>query len=136
MALEVRVQNEITAYQPKVMWGMSWRQLAAAGVALPVIGGVYAWLWVAGQSDIGMWVVALLSVPIALYGWVRPKGLPFEAYARYVLAGTLLEKQRVFFESTPVFAVDRGVTTNGNNGTNKHRASKKAGGRAERRHRF
>ena len=83
MALEIKVYREITAFQSKVMLGMSWRQLACAALGLLVVGGTYgACMW-AGQENLGSWLAALLTMPFVAVGWIRPKGLPFERYARY-----------------------------------------------------
>lgn len=128
MSLEVRVHKEINAYQPKVMWGMSWRQLATAGVGIPVVGGVYAGFWFADLTTVGEWVTVLLTVPFVLFGWVRPKGLPFEVYARYVIGAVLLERQLVFFESTPVVDSDLEVIS----GVGKRGQASSQGGREER----
>ncbi|OLO58634.1 hypothetical protein BKH23_12810 [Actinomyces oris] len=83
MALEIKVYREITAYQAKVMMGMSWRQMACSAIGIIVVGGTYALCFWAGQSDLGSWMAALLTMPFVAVGWVRPKGLPFEKYARY-----------------------------------------------------
>ena len=83
MALEVPVFGEITKYQPKVLFGLSWRQLAVVGVAIPVLGGLYAALYMAGLDDLGVVVVCLLAIPAALIGWVRPMGVKFEKYVGY-----------------------------------------------------
>ncbi|MFY9263330.1 MAG: PrgI family protein [Arcanobacterium sp.] len=84
MALEVKVYREVTRFQPKVMFGMSWRQLAVTGVALPILVGVYAVCYMAGWEDLGAYLVALLAVPAVALGWVRPMGVPFEKYFGYI----------------------------------------------------
>ncbi|WP_139738729.1 PrgI family protein [Actinomyces wuliandei] len=84
MALEIKVYREITSHQSKPMLGMTWRQMACAAVGLPVVGGLYALCLWAGQTTLGSWVAVLLTMPFVAVGWVRPKGLAFEQYARYV----------------------------------------------------
>jgi hypothetical protein len=84
MALEIKVYREITAYQSKVMLGMSWRQLACAASGLVVVSSVYAACYLIGQESLGSWLTALLTMPFVAVGWIRPKGLPFERYAGYV----------------------------------------------------
>lgn len=108
MALEVRVYREVTAYQAKVVMGMSWRQLACAAVALVVLGPIYAaGLWM-GHEDAATWVIAVLAMPIGAVGWVRPKGLPFEKYAAYVWAHKM-RPQRLEYAQAPVWSVDRAM---------------------------
>lgn len=86
MALEVKVFREITDYQAKVIFGLSWRQAGSMLVAIPVLGGVYALFYLGGLQDLGVVVVTLLAVPVAGFGWVRPMGIPFEKYIKYFWA--------------------------------------------------
>lgn len=88
MSLEIQSYREITAYNAKVMLGMSWRQLGIVAIAMPIIFGIYMGFWWIGQDNLGTWVVAVLAIPVGLLGWVRPKGLPFEKFARYVFSHT------------------------------------------------
>ncbi|MEW6872491.1 PrgI family protein [Trueperella pyogenes] len=83
MALEVQVFGEINRYQPKVIFGLSWRQAGVALVALPVIGSLYAACYVAGLEDLGVVLVVLGAIPAIAVGWVRPMGIKFEQYVGY-----------------------------------------------------
>ena len=74
MALEIKVYREITAYQSKVMFGMSWRQLACAASGLVVVSSVYAAFYLIGQKSLGSWLTVLLTMPFVAVGWIRPKG--------------------------------------------------------------
>lgn len=106
MAQEMKVYAEITAYQAKVMMGMSWRQLLCAGLALLLGGGVFALTWLLGLKDLTAFATFLVALPFGLMGWVRPRGLPFEEYAAFVLrhkTGT----QRRLYGQQPVWRVDR-----------------------------
>lgn len=115
------------SYQPKVMWGLSWRQMATVGIGVPVVGAVYGLGWVLGSPSIGEWLVVLVTIPFVLYGWVRPKGLAFEVYAAYVLAAMLVDKQLVMYVSTPVFAADMGVFENAGSRSPRSTAVEKSG---------
>lgn len=75
VALEVRVPREVTAYQPRVLFGMSWRQLGVAAVAAPLIATSFAVCYLAGYENLGVVIVTLLSVPAVALGWVRPMGV-------------------------------------------------------------
>ncbi len=87
MTLEIRVYKEITAAEPKVMWGMSWRQLAAATMMGCLSAGIWLLFWkMLGLPDLGQYVVFLADLPIAAWGWLRPKGLKPETYLKYVIA--------------------------------------------------
>lgn len=110
MALEIKVYREITAYQSKVMLGMSWRQMACVAVGLIVVGGTYALCLWSGQEDLGSWIAALLTMPFVAIGWVRPKGLPFERYARYFWLYKWEPQCRVYGQDatlTPEIAAER-----------------------------
>lgn len=94
MALEVQVYKDVRAYEAKVMFGMSWRQLAAASVAVVVGGGVYAAASIAMHANGASWSSATntalyllfpILIPIAAWGWWRPKGLKPEQYIGYVI---------------------------------------------------
>lgn len=85
MALEIRVHKDFMQYQSKVMWGMTWRQIALVGaVGIPAFGLYALCVWL-GAPDVGQWILIVVAVPVVLFGWIRPKGLMFEQYARYVL---------------------------------------------------
>lgn len=99
MALEVKVFREITDYQAKVIFGLSWRQAGTLLVAIPVLGGVYAGFFLAGLQDLGVVVVSVVMVPAAAFGWVRPMGIPFEKYVGYFWA---FRQGRKFFTFSKV----------------------------------
>ena len=86
MALEIRVYREITDAEPKVMWGMGWRQIAASAAMLALGGAMWfvfrRWL---GLPEAGQWAVFAACLPPAVWGWWRPKGLKPEVWLRYVL---------------------------------------------------
>ncbi|MGO1400958.1 MAG: PrgI family protein [Flaviflexus sp.] len=100
MALEVKVYREVTQYQPKVLFGMSWRQFGIAALGLPVLAAIYAGFYLLGLDDLGVLVVCLLGVPAAALGWWRPMGVPFEKYWGYMWAFRQGRK-RYLYRQTP-----------------------------------
>lgn len=105
MALEMKVFKEIAAYEPKPMFGMTWRQLAALAVMVILGGGVFAlvtFLMVSGGSDVqdgtsvAMWVVWPVILPAAFYGWWRPKGLMPEKFLSFAVREFLMQKEVVY----------------------------------------
>lgn len=105
MALEMKVFKEIAAYEPKPMFGMTWRQLAAMAVMVILGGGVFAlvtFLMVTSGSDIqdgtsvAMWVVWPVILPAAFYGWWRPKGLMPEKFLSFAVREFLMQKEVVY----------------------------------------
>ena len=128
MALEIKVYREITAYQSKVMLGMSWRQMACAALGLVIVGGTYgACIW-AGQGDLGSWLAALLTMPFVAFGWIRPKGLPFERYARYLWRYKWEPQRRLYAQDSrlsPEIEVERSANAIRNQKKQKRSAVRK-----------
>ncbi|QJC22516.1 PrgI family protein [Arcanobacterium phocisimile] len=111
MALEVRVPREVTAYQPRVLFGMSWRQLGVAALAAPLIAGSFAVCYLAGYENLGVVIVTLLSVPAVALGWVRPMGVPFEKYFSY--AWDWRQGKKVFVFEQDLMEEENGRQKNG-----------------------
>lgn len=83
--LQMRVYKEIANVEAKVMWGLGWRQLAAAACMLVLGGGEAALSWSLGLTDLGSYLLFVVCLPFALWGWWRPKGLKPERYLGYML---------------------------------------------------
>jgi hypothetical protein len=105
MALEMKVPKEITAYEAKPMFGLSWRRLGSLVFMVVVGGGVFAAIAFAiaipqGQTkaaweqatNVAMCAMFAIDLPAAWWGWFRPMGLKPEVHARYVLRFRLLER--------------------------------------------
>lgn len=94
MALEMKVYREVQAYEAKVMFGRSWRQLGALALGVPLATAGFATIAFALHStgstwenatNLAMWVIFPVLIPVAAWGWWRPKGLKPERYIRYVI---------------------------------------------------
>ena len=87
MALQMPVYRELKTIESKVFMGMSWCKLAAAAALAVVCGGGYLGLWLVLKVDpnAAMYAIFVPGVPIAAWGWWRPKGLVPEKYLVYVL---------------------------------------------------
>lgn len=103
--MEAKVYQEITQFQAKVLLGMSWRQVACAVAALTLGGAAYAAFWTAGMQDLGQYVACLIALPFGAIGWLRPKGLKFEEYARWVWHHQW-DKQRRVYGQQPRYEVE------------------------------
>ena len=55
--LQMRVYKEIANVEAKVMWGLGWRQLAAAACMLVLGGGEAALFWSLGLTDLGSYLL-------------------------------------------------------------------------------
>lgn len=101
MALEMKVYREVRAYEAHVMFGLSWRQLGALAVGIPLAGGVFAAIAYAlhqcgatweEATDVAMWVIFPILIPVAAWGWWRPKGLKPEKFFGYLIRHYLTGK--------------------------------------------
>lgn len=101
MALEMKVYKEIAAYEPKPMFGRSWRQIAALAFMVIIGGGLFAGLTFglmgAGQTleqatNYAMYAMFPVLVPAAAWGWWRPMGLKPEQYLGFFLRHHLMRK--------------------------------------------
>lgn len=85
--LQMPVYREVSTVEPKVFFGMTWRQCLAAGLMTTLGIPLYLLLWLklgipSGQAN---WAVMPIALPLAAYGWWRPKGLKPEKYLVYVI---------------------------------------------------
>lgn len=86
MALEMRVYDELTAVDPKILAGMTTRQLVAVAVLVVVEGGALAVLWLTGHRAWMQPVMVVIVIPVAVWGWIKPFGLRAEVYLRHIRA--------------------------------------------------
>lgn len=86
--LQMHVYRELNTLEPKVLWGLSWRQILASVLLAVFGGGTWAILYFLNLSDLGTYVAFAVCVPIAAFGWWRPQGLKPEKYFKYVFRHT------------------------------------------------
>lgn len=98
MALEVRVYDEVTDVDPKVMWGLTFRQLIAV-VVMVAVSALVAWQVVSvGSVEDAPAAIAATCFPVVLWAWTRPAGLRLERWLPHVL--------RAMFSSPKLLYVD------------------------------
>ena len=94
--LEVKIPAEIQEYKSKVVAGLSLRQLIAIGgaivVSVPV--GVYGYGKI--SNDLLLWLVILIVVPFAGYGFLHFKGMVFEEFVKVMFNHYFLPQKRVY----------------------------------------
>lgn len=132
MALEVQVYKDVRAYEAKIMFGMSWRQLGAAAAALVLGGGIYAAVTLAlhgaGQSwnsatTWAMYAMFPVLIPLAAWGWWRPKGLKPEKYIGYVI--NYYATRKVVLYGDEYRGLDEGGAERGPSGKERRQIKKK-----------
>ena len=106
MALEIRVYDEVTDVDPKVMWGMTFRQLIAVATSVVLIAGATTWLVVTGRSEQVANVSALIGLPLAASAWFKPMGLHLEVWLPHALK-VLAAPRRLLYVNEPVWGEDQ-----------------------------
>lgn len=147
MALEMKVYREVRAYEAHVMFGLSWRQLAAMTVGIPLAGGVFAAISYAlhqggatweEATNVAMWVIFPILIPVAAWGWWRPKGLKPEQFfgylIRYYLTGKVLRYDDTYRPANARTGKDQPVPEPGAPAQQARRARRAARRQAHKRH--
>ena len=99
--IEVKIQAEIQEYKSKLVAGLSVRQIIAIGgaLALGVPVGVFGYGRI--SNDILPWIIIMIVVPFAGYGFMNFKGMPFELFIKVMFSFNFLPQRRVY-EDTDV----------------------------------
>ena len=99
--IEVKIPAEIKAYKSKLVAGLSVRQILAIGGALTVCVplGVFGYGHI--ESDTLTWMIILIVVPFAGWGFMTFKDMKFEEFMKAFLAFNFLPQRRVY-EDTDV----------------------------------
>lgn len=94
--LEVKIPSEIQEYKSKVIAGLSLRQLIAIGgaIAVGVPVGVYGYGKI--SNDLLLWLVIMIVVPFAGYGFLHFKGMMFEEFVKVMFRYYFLPQKRVY----------------------------------------
>ena len=106
MALDIRLYDEVTDVDPKVMWGMTFRQLIAVAASVVLIAGATTWLVVTGRAEQVANVSALIGLPLAAWAWFKPMGLRLEVWLPHALK-VLAAPRRLLYVNEPVWGEDQ-----------------------------
>ena len=93
--LEVKIPADIQEYKSKLIAGLSVRQVIAIGGALVTAVPIGAFCYGKISPDILLWVIILVVVPFAGYGFMNFKGMPFEQFVKVLWSFYLLPQIRV-----------------------------------------
>lgn len=97
--IEVKIPADIQEYKSKLIAGLSVRQIIAIGGALVTAVPVGVFGYGKLSPDILLWLIILLVVPFAGFGFVNFKGMPFEQFVQ-VLWRFFFEPQKRVYEDT------------------------------------
>lgn len=103
--IEVKIPAEIQEYKSKLIAGLSVRQVIAIGGALAV--GVPVGVLGYGHisNDVLPWIIILLVVPFAGWGFMRVHEMLFEDFVKALFSHYFLPQKRVY-EDTDVNLFD------------------------------
>jgi hypothetical protein len=98
--LETETPADLLHYEPPTTIGATKRQLACIGGAVVLGLAVYTplLLFTSIPPSILGWVLILIALPFATFGWVRPYGLHFEEYLKLLYCHT--------YQNPPLSAVN------------------------------
>ena len=82
----VPIHKDVTTYEERIFGGVTGRQVLCFGIAgaLALVIGLVVTQVLHLPVDIAFYPIAIVCVPIALMGVVRPKGMAPEVYLRLV----------------------------------------------------
>ncbi len=86
MAIEVSVRKEIKNYQEKLIFGLSLRQAACAGIAIVVsvlVGVLNYFILHISIDDLGL-LLMILIIPILALGWFKKENMTLEKHLKIV----------------------------------------------------
>ena len=88
--IEIKIPKEVTKFEPKLIGPFTVRQSIVLVIIVPIISVIYMQL----SKQLDSTICAYFCVPIAgigaLFGWVKPYGLPFEKYLSSVFVSSVL----------------------------------------------
>ena len=88
--IEIKIPKEVTKYEAKLVGPFTVRQSMVLLIVVPIISLIYVNL----SKELNSTVCLYLCIPIggigALFGWVKPYGLPFEKYLKSVFINSIL----------------------------------------------
>lgn len=94
--IEKKLPAEISDYKSKLIFGLSTRQFIAIAGAL-IVGvpvGVFGRKFL--SEDMLMWIVMLIVVPFAGWGFFTFKGMRFEEFMKAFISMNFLPQRRVY----------------------------------------
>lgn len=99
----VRIPNEIRAYKEKLAFGLTLRRLIASILALGICVPLYMYGRKFLSTDTVSWLVIIVAIPIAGFGFVKVNGMSFEKFVVAIIKTMLIYPQRRTFKSVNFF---------------------------------
>lgn len=84
MAIEIRINKDVGSYQAKFIGPFTMRQTICIVAAAPVCWGIYFGLSPILTTEVAGFLVFIPATIAALFGWVKPFGMPMERFLKSV----------------------------------------------------
>lgn len=95
--IEIKIPKEVTKYEAKLVGPFTARQCVALLIFVPMIAFCYINLSKVMNSTAALYICAPIGGLGALFGWIKPYGLPFEKYLKSMFISSFLApKVRVY----------------------------------------
>lgn len=88
--IEIKVPKEITKYETKLIGPFTSRQVVVLLICVPIVAFCYITVSSYVDSSIAGYICLPFGAIGALFGWVKPYGLPFEKYLKSVFVSSFL----------------------------------------------
>lgn len=97
--IEVKIPQEITQYDAKIVGPFSGRQALFGGCAVGIGYLIYNQFHTILTREQLVSIIFFISVPFGLLGWARPYGMRFEKFFFSVLLHSMLHSSKRYFRS-------------------------------------
>ena len=98
MSIYVSIQKEIKDYEPKIMLGLSYRNLIYGTPALVIGLGGFTLASFCMDSQIASVVPIVLAAPFFACGFLDKEGMPYDKYLRLYISHKI-RKQKLVYEN-------------------------------------
>ena len=96
--MEIKINNEIRAYQESIFMGLSLRQFIFAVLAVGVAIGVYFGLRNVLGTETVSWLCVVAAFPFAILGFVKYHGMTAEQFLVVWFRDAILEPRVLILE--------------------------------------
>lgn len=88
--IEIRITKEIQEFEPKVIWGLTLRQLILVGAGAPVVYWIITTLSPIFTMDVAVFFCAPIAIVAYAFGWAKPYGMKMEKFIQSVFINRVL----------------------------------------------
>lgn len=88
--IEIKIPKEVTKYEAKLVGPFTARQCVALLIFVPMIAFCYINLSKVMNSTAALYICVPIGGLGALFGWIKPYGLPFEKYLKSMFISSFL----------------------------------------------